>query len=66
MAGRPAGEEAVRKIFVRLKWWKAVDWWELELPHLICKVIGHKTPPKRKFKGELLCPRCSAQVGRWR
>jgi len=56
----------MRWLLVRLKWWKAVDWWELELPHLICKVIGHKSPAQKKFKGELLCPRCNTQVGRWR
>lgn len=55
----------MRKILVRLKWWRAVDWWELELPRLVCKVIGHQTPPSKKFGGELLCPRCSRQVGRW-
>ncbi len=49
----------------RLKYWW-LDWWELERPVWVCKVIGHsRKPGRRKFGGEILCPRCSAQIGRW-
>jgi hypothetical protein len=45
--------------------WKWQDFKELVLPSYVCKVLGHKEPFKKKFGGELLCARCSRQVGRW-
>jgi len=56
----------MRRLLRRLKMWRTLDWLELELPGLVCKVIGHATPPQPRFNGDLLCPRCFVQVGRWR
>ena len=54
-------------IYRRITPWRyqVHDWWELSVTGYVCKVIGHKKPYQKKFKGELLCPRCSAQVGWW-
>jgi hypothetical protein len=48
----------------RLKW-RLHDWKDLVLPRLVCKLVGHLEPYRRMFGGELLCRRCSTQVGRW-
>jgi hypothetical protein len=41
------------------------EFWANNAAELICKLIGHKKPPQKKFGGLLLCPRCYHSVGRW-
>ncbi len=48
------------------RWYWLRDWWELERPSLVCRIVGH--PKERrvwKMSGEILCPRCRTEVGRW-